>query len=155
MSINIQESFQKMPLGEKIILIASPLLLIDSFLPWYHVSFGVLGSVSRSGWQSPGAIWSILAMLCGLVMGGIVIASRFTSMKMPELPAGVTWARVHLGLAVAAAIFILLKIVDESSHMSFGFFLGIILVAALVAGAGLLFQAERGGTMGGGSGSTM
>ena len=76
-------------------------------------------------------------------------------MKMPALPAGVTWARVQLGLAVAAAVFILLKIVNESSHMSFGFFLGIILVAALVAGGGLLFQAERGGTTGGGSGSTM
>jgi len=82
MSINIQETFQKMPLGEKIIVPAAVVLLIDSFLPWYHVSvsLGVLGSVSanRSGWQSPGAIWSILAMLLGLVMAGIIVATRFT-----------------------------------------------------------------------------
>src|SRR6266849_2371721 len=104
MSINIQETFQKMPLGEKIIVPAAVVLLIDSFLPWYHVSvsLGVLGSVSanRSGWQSPGAIWSILAMLLGLVMAGIIVATRFTTVKMPVLPSGVTWARVQLGLGV-------------------------------------------------------
>jgi hypothetical protein len=154
------ERFQKLALGEKIILVAAPLLFIDTFLPWYKVSYdlGVLGSgsVSRSGWQSPGSIWSILAMLMGLVMAGVVVAMRFGNVQMPALPAGVTWARVQLGLGVAAAVFILLKIVDESSHMSFGFFLGIILVAALCAGGGLLFQAERGGTTGGGTtGSTM
>jgi hypothetical protein len=160
MSINIQETFQKMPLGEKIIIPAAVLLLIDSFLPWYHasVSLGVLGSVSisRSGWQSPGALWSILAMVLGLVMAAVIVVSRFTTMKMPALPAGVTWARVQLGLGVAAAVFVLLKIVNESSSMSYGFFIGIICVAALVVGGGLLFQTEREGAPGGGTtGSTM
>jgi hypothetical protein len=63
---------------------------------------------------------------------------------------------VQLGLGVAAAVFVLLKIVNESSSMSYGFFIGIICVAALVAGGGLLFQTERQGTTGGGTtGSTM
>jgi len=158
MSINIQESIQKMPLGEKIIVPAAVVLFIDSFLPWYHVSvsLGVLGSVSvnRSGWQSPGAIWSILAMLLGLVMAAIIVVSRFTTMQMPALPSGVTWARVQLGLGIAAAVCVLLKIVDESIHMGFGFFIGIICVAALVVGGGLLFQTEREGTMGGGTTGT-
>jgi hypothetical protein len=157
MSINIQETFQKMPLGEKIIVPAAVVLLIDSFLPWYHisVSLGVLGSVSanRSGWQSPGAIWSILAMLLGLVMAAVIVVSRFTTVQMPALPQGVTWARVHLGLGVAAAVFVLLKLLNESSHLGFGFFIGIICVAALVAGGGLLFQTERQGAMSGGGGS--
>ena len=37
MSINMMERFQKLALGEKIILVAAPLLLIDRFLPWYKV----------------------------------------------------------------------------------------------------------------------
>jgi hypothetical protein len=158
MSINIQESMQKMPLGEKIIVPAAALLLIASFLPWYKVSFdlGILGSgsISRSGWQSPGAIWSILAVLCGVIMAVLIILQRFTSVKLPALPQGLTWARVQAGLAGVAVLSILIKIVNESSHLSFGFFLGIIAVAALAAGAGLIFQAER---EGGGppSGSTM
>jgi len=157
MSINIQESIQKMPLGEKIIVPAALVLLIDSFLPWYKVSYdlGVLGSgsISRSGWQSPGAIWSILAVLCGLIMAVIIILQRFTSVQLPSLPQGLTWARVHAGLAGLAVLAIIIKIIGESSHLGFGFFIGIICVAALAAGAGLLFQAEREG--GPATGSTM
>ena len=155
MSINIQESINKKPLGEKIIVPAALVLLIDSFLPWYKVSYdlGVLGcgSVSRSGWQSPGAIWSILAVLIGVIMAAIIILQRFTTVKMPALPAGVTWARIQAGLAGAAVLCILLKIIGESSHLGFGFFIGIICVAAMAAGGGLLFQAEREAGGGGGT----
>jgi hypothetical protein len=155
MSINIQESIQKMPLGEKVIVPAALVLLIDSFLDWYKVSFdlGILGSgsISRSGWESPGAIWSILAVLIGLVMAAVIVIQRFTTVQMPALPQGVTWARVHLGLAGAAALFIIIKLLNHSGDLAFGFFIGIICVAALVAGAGLLFQAEREGTTTGSS----
>lgn len=149
MSINIQESINKMPLGEKVIVPAALVLLIDSFLPWYKVSYdlGVLGSgsVSRSGWQSPGAIWSILAVLCGIIMAVIIILQRFTNVTLPALPAGVTWARIHVGLAGLAVLCIIIKLIDHSSNLGFGFFIGIICVAALAAGAGLLFTAEREG----------
>jgi hypothetical protein len=160
MSINIQESFQKMPLGEKIILPASVILLIDSFLPWYHVNIcaglsDLCGSINRSGWQSPGAIWSILATLIGVIMGVLVVLTRFTTVKMPALPQGVTMARLYLGLGAAAALFVLIKLIDESSHLGFGFFIGIICVAALVAGGFLLFQAERQGTTGSSTTTTM
>ena len=155
MSANIQEQFQKMGLGEKIILVAGPLLFIDGFLPWYSFDFGTflgesLGSVSRSGWQSPGAIWSMLAVLIGLGMSGLVAAVRFGNVKLPELPQGVTWARLHLGLGGAAVLLVVLKFLNESSNLSYGFFIGIILVVALAAGGFLLFQEEQ---KGGGAGS--
>jgi hypothetical protein len=148
MSVNIQESFQKLSLGDKIMLIAGPLLLIDSFLNWYSVKacfLDVCASASRSGWQSPGALWSILAVLIGVLLSGGIAAMNFANVKMPALPQGLTWARVDLGAAVAAAVFILLKLLGESSHLAYGFFIGIILVAALVVGAFLNFQAEREG----------
>lgn len=146
MSTNIQEQFQKMALGEKIILVAGPLLFIDSFLNWYSVSFESLGfsaSISRSGWQSPGAIWSILAVLIGLVMVGLVGAVRFGNVKIPELPQGVTWGRIMLGLGGAATAFVVIKFLGESSHLAFGFFVGAILVVALAAGGFLLYQEEQ------------
>ncbi len=159
MSANIQEQFQKMALGEKIILIAGPLLFIDSFLRWYNVSFEAFGfsaSVSRSGWQSPGALWSILAVLIGLVMCGLVAAVRFGNVKLPDLPQGVTWARLHLGLAAAAVLFVVIKFINESSHLSYGFYIGIILVIALAVGGFLLYQEEqKGGGSGADSGPSM
>lgn len=148
MSMNIQERFQKSSIGEKVILIAGPLLLIDSFLPWYDVDLGPFGSVTRSGWESPGAIWSILAVLAGLVSSGVVAARLFTTMQMPALPEGVTWGRVHLGLGAAALLFVVIKLINESSYLGFGFYIGIILAIALAVGGGLMFQAER---QGGGS----
>jgi hypothetical protein len=147
--MSIQERFQQTSLGEKIILIAGPLLLIDSFLPWYDVDLGPFGSVTRSGWESPGAIWSILAMLIGLVMAGVVAATRFTTTQMPALPEGVSWGRVHLGMGVAVALFVIIKLVNESSYLGFGFYIGIVLAAALAAGGFLMFQAEQKGSGGG------
>jgi hypothetical protein len=157
MSINIQESISKMPLGEKIIVPAAAVLLIDSFLPWYHASvdLGILGSVSvnRSGWQSPGAIWSILALLAAVAMAVVIVLQRFTAVKLPALPQGLTWGRVHAGLAGVAVVSVLIKLINHSSDLGFGFFIGIICVAAIAAGAGLIFTAEREG--GGSSGSPL
>lgn len=158
MSNDMMGRFQKMGLGEKIILIAGPLLFIDTFLPWYSVSCvdtiaGCIGGGSVSGWSAPGAIWSILAGLLGLAAAGLVAAMAFSTIKMPALPQGVTWARIYLGLGVGAVVCLVLKLAAHSGNMGFGFFVGIILIAALVAGGGLLFQAEREG--GGTSGSTM
>lgn len=143
---NFADKFKETSLGEKIILIAGPLMLINGFLPWYDVDLGPFGSVTRNAWESPGALWSILAVLIGLVMAGLVAAQRFSGAQMPALPEGVTWARVQLGLAVAAALFIIIKLINESSYLGFGFYIGILLTAALVVGAGLLFQAERQGS---------
>lgn len=145
MSVNIPERFQQMSLGEKIILIAGPLLLIASFLPWYDVDLGPFGSITRSGWESPGALWSMLAVIIGLIMSAQVAIARFTSVQMPALPEGVTWGRVHLGLGIAAVVFVLIKLINESSSLGFGFYLGILLTIALAAGGFLMFQAERTG----------
>jgi hypothetical protein len=152
MSVNIQEQFQKLGLGEKIILIAGPLLFIDSFLPWYSISFEAFGfseTLTRSAWQSPGALWSMLAVFIGLIMTGLVAAVRFGNVKLPELPDPVTWGRLHVGLGGAAALFIFIKLISESNFLGFGFFIGIILVGALAAGGFLTFQEEK---QGGGSG---
>ena len=146
MSLNIQEQFQKMALGERIILVAGPLLFIDGFLPWYDLS----GVFNRSGWQAPGALWSILAILLGLTMAGLVAAVRFGNVKIPELPQGVTWARLMLGLGGAAAVFVVIKFLNHSGDIDFGFVIGALLVAALAGGGFLMYQEEQQGEVGGG-----
>lgn len=141
-NMNIQEQFQKMGLGEKIIVIAGPLLFIDGFLPWYSVDT-VIGSINRNGWESPGAIWSILAVFCGLIAAGLVAAVRFGNVKLPEMPQGVTWGRLLLGLGAAAGVFVIIKLLDHSGDLGIGFFAGIVLVGALIAGGYLTFQEEQ------------
>ncbi len=136
------EKFMALGIGEKIIIVAAVVLFIDGFLPWYSIDLGPLGDFTRSGWESPGAIWSILAVLIGLVMGGVVVVKGLTETEMPDNVGGFTWPKIMLGGGVAALVFLLIKLLNESDYMGFGFYLGIICAAALAAGGFLMFREE-------------
>ena len=142
----ILEKFQALGLGEKIILIAGVVLLIASFLPWYSVDLGPFGSVSRNGWESPGALWSIVPVFIGLAMAGVIALKTFTAVQLPNDVGGQSWARVHLAGGALALLFVVIKFLNESSHLSFGFYLGLVAAAALAAAGFLMYRAE-GGTL--------
>ncbi|OGO07512.1 MAG: hypothetical protein A2Y61_02590 [Chloroflexi bacterium RBG_13_60_13] len=139
------EKFMALGIGEKIIIVAAVVLFIDGFLPWYSIDLGPLGDFTRNGWESPGAIWSILAVLIGLVMGGVVVVKGLTATEMPDNVGGFTWPKIMLGGGVAALVFLVIKLLNESSYMGFGFYLGIICAAALAAGGFLMFREEAAG----------
>jgi hypothetical protein len=74
--------------------------------------------------------------------------------KLPALPQGVTWGRIHLGLGAYIAFAVVIRLlIGESAgpfdaDMAFGIFLAIPIAAALVAGGFLMFQAESKGGAG-------
>jgi len=136
--------FNALSIGQKIIVIAGPVLLIISFLPWYSVDLGPFGSVNRSGWQSPGALWSILAVLLGLAMSAVIVIQNVgTAGTIPDNLGGFTWPKIRLAASGAAGLFIVLKFLNSSDFLAFGFYVAIIAVAAMIVGAFLDFQAER------------
>lgn len=141
------EKFKGLGVGAQIIVIAGIILFIVGFLPWYSVDLGPFGSVDRNGWESPGAFWSMLAILIGLAMGGLIVARALTAPgTIPDNISGFTWPKILLGAAGVAALFIVIKLINESSHLAFGFYLGILCVAALCAGAYLMYQDEQKGS---------
>ncbi|MCH8949473.1 MAG: hypothetical protein IIB87_03730 [Chloroflexi bacterium] len=96
----------------------------------------------------------MLAVLIGLAMAIAVALKNFTDVELPDKPAGRSWTEIYLGASVIAALSILIKIINESEFMSFGFYLGIICVAALVVASAMMFREEGGVLPGiGGSGS--
>src|SRR3990172_3491688 len=135
------ERFNALSIGEKIIVIAGLVLLIDGFLPWYSVSIGPY-SASASGWESPGAIWSMLAVLIGLAMAAVVVLNGLTDVEIPDNVGGQSWPRILLGGGVAALVLVVIKFLNESSNLGFGFYLGIIAAGALPAGGFLMFREE-------------
>lgn len=137
------ERFNALSVGEKIIIVAGVVLFIDGFLPWYSVDLGPLGSYTRNGWESPGAIWSILAILVGLAMAGVVAVKNFATVTIPDNVGGFTWPRIHLGAGLAALVFVLIKLANESSHLGFAFYVGIIAAAALAAAGYMMYRDER------------
>jgi hypothetical protein len=148
-SNDFMEKFKGLGLGGQIIVVAALVLFIDGFLPWYSVDLGPFGSVDRNGWESPGAIWSMLAILVGLAMGGVMVARALTAAgTIPDNISGFSWPKINLGAAGLVALLIVIKLVNESSYLAFGFYVGILCAAALCAGAFLQFQAEQKGTAG-------
>jgi hypothetical protein len=137
------DKINELSTSEKLIAAGGIVMLIASFLPWYRVSF--LGfSVSANGWESPGAIWSILAVIVSVALVLSVVLPKFGNVTLPDL-GGVTWGQAFLAGGIAVAVFLVLKLVNHSSDLSFGFFLAILAAAAIVAGGFLAFQ-EEGGT---------
>jgi len=144
------DKFKGLSLGEKIILIAAPLFFIDGFLPWFDYDVAGFGGPSRSGWSGDFSFLSIIAILAAVVMAAQIAVARFTTLQLPALPQGVTWARVHLGLAGYVAFAVVIRlIVGESAgsfdaDMAFGIWIAVILAAALVVAGVLMFREEQG-----------
>lgn len=146
------EKFNALSLGEKIIVIAAVALFIIGFLPWYHAGGRVeVGgvtvadiSVNRNAWQSPGAIWSMLAVIIGLAMAAVILARQMAAAgTLPDQVGGLSWPQIFLGGSVVAAVCVLIKLLNHSGDLGLGFFLGIIAVAALVVGGYLVYTGGR------------
>jgi hypothetical protein len=136
------EKFNALSIGEKIIIVAGVVLFILGFLPWYSVDLGTFGSYTRNGWESPGAIWSILAILVGLAMAGVIAVKTFGTATIPDNVSGFTWPKIHLGGGVLALVLVLIKLANESSYLGFAFYIGIIAAAALAVGGLLMYREE-------------
>ncbi len=139
----LMEKFGALSIGEKVIIIAGAILFIDGFLPWYSIDFGPLGSVTRSGWESPGALWSMLAIVIGLAMAAVVALKGLTEVEIPDNVGGQSWPKILLGGGAAALLLVVIKYLNESSFLGFGFYLGIIAAAALAGGGFLMFREEQ------------
>ena len=145
----MQEKLNALSLGEKLVVGGGALMLIASFLPWYKIDFGLdevfSASISRNGWQSPGGLWSLLAILISVALAASIVAVKFGNVKLPSLSNGITWGMVYGGGGVAVVVLVLLKLVNESSYMSIGFYLGIVAALIVAAGGYLLYSEEKKG----------
>lgn len=139
--------FSKLTKGDKIVLGAGLLLIIDLlFFPWHKITLAGIIDVRRTGVQSPNSIYGVLALLLALVMVVQVAVARFSTAKLPEIP--VPWGQVHLIAGVAAFALLLLKLLVETSSLGFGAYLGIILAAALAFGGYTISQESKHATGG-------
>jgi hypothetical protein len=121
----------------KIFLAAAVLLLIDTFLPWYHASIGPI-SASLSGWHQLGTVaWVLLLALL------IWEAARVTNMAPVSAGKADLYSSL-LALAVVAvgAVFCIQRLADGS--LGVGFWLGVVLLIALGVTAYRAFQASGG-----------
>jgi hypothetical protein len=139
------ERFRALSVGGKIILIAGLVLFIDGFLPWYRVTVKFLGesaTASANAWESPGAIWSVLAVIIGLAMAVAVALKDLTDVDIPDNVGGISWPKIFLGAGGATVLLVVIKLLNESSHLGIGFYIGILAAIALAAAGFLMYREE-------------
>jgi hypothetical protein len=137
----------KLTTSDKVIAGSGIALFIAYFLPWFKVEgFGASGTGSGG---DIGFLWGTFPMLIGLVMAGVVIASKLFDVKLPELP--IPWGQALLGAGALAALLVVLKLLighdlDGAEELgfevsrSFGLFLAALAAIGLAVGGFLKFQ---------------
>lgn len=123
-----------MTMGQKLAAGGGLVLLIASFLPWYS-AFGI----SINAWDSGFLAWG------GVVLG--VVGAAFIAMKAlgkgEKSAGGLATEQLALVLTAAGTVLILLRLLTESSLVSFGLFLA--LIAAAVAAYGSFTATKEAG----------
>ncbi len=90
------DKIKDLELGEQVIGVSGVVLFIAGFLPWLKFDlFGELvgGTFSRNGWQSPGAFWSIFAILIAIAMVALLVIQNFTGVGLPDKLGTLSWAQ--------------------------------------------------------------
>jgi len=134
---------KKLTPGEIVTAVSGVLLLVFSFFKWYSVDLGPFGDFSRNGWQSPGALWSVLAILIGIVLAAHVIVEKLSGVDLPDRLGSIGWGVVHLAGGALALLFLIIKLINHSSDSAIGLYLGILCGVGLLAG-GYLMAKEAG-----------
>lgn len=116
-----------------VLLGSAIVLLVASFLPWYHIELGIV-SASATGWHGVG----VVAWLFLLVLIGLEVAALFGALPLDA-------ARANLAILAAAGatvlfgvIYVIVRLAD--GYLGFGFFLGVLGLIGLGVGAFLQFR---------------
>ena len=134
---------KKLTPGEIVTAVSGVLLLIFSFFHWYSVDLGPFGTYSCNGWQSPGALWSIVAILLGVVLAAHVIVEKLSGVDLPERLGSIGWGVMHLAGGALALLFLIIKLINHSGDSAIGLYLGLLCGVGLAAG-GYLMAKEAG-----------
>lgn len=119
-------------LGRKITLVAAVVLLIDSFLPWYHASISIAGyhsSASQSGWHQIG----VVAWLLVIVLLAIEGARLAGALPLEEAQANLASIAASALVLLFGVIYVIVRLSD--GYLGFGFYIGIVGLVALAYGA--------------------
>ncbi len=75
-------------------------------------------------------------------MAGVVALKSLAEVVIPDNVGGFGWPKIFFGAGLATLAFVLIKLLNESSSMGIGFYLGIIAAGALAVAGFLMFREE-------------
>ena len=145
----------KLSQGERIVLVAGVLLIVDLLLvPWYSVDLSVLDidvrrlaadagvDTTLTGVQSPYAGYGVAAVILTGVMIVEIVLARLLSVRLPA--PGLPWSQVHLVAGIFVAVVLVIKLVRDLEMLAYGSYSG-VLAGLLVAYGGYCIAREGAG----------
>jgi hypothetical protein len=136
---------RQIPTLDAVVIGAGVAMLIDSVLPWYHVSFAG-ASDSRSAWGS--GLLAILPVLLIIAVAAAVAGRIFAGFTLPKNPQAGP-ALTLLAVSGLATLLLLLKLAFDGHvgpldlyDRSFGLFLGFVISALQTGALFLAFKAS-------------
>ena len=133
------ERFNALSRGMQIMLVASVLLLIDSFFDWQHVEATFLGRTiegGASGWHGVGFIMGLLTVI---LIAWIVVRLAASDFKLP-----VSDAMTGALLGFLILLFTVIKFFADNEARHWPAWVGLILAVVIAVGAWMAVQ-EAGG----------
>jgi hypothetical protein len=127
----------KLKNGQKIVLAAGIVMIINLFLPWYRVSaFGFSASINAFDSE----FWAWFGSLCAIAAAVIIALKVFANMKINAGPLKAE----HLALILGGLgfLFILIRLLTETTSMFIGLWIGLIVSAVLAYGAFMAMKEE-------------
>jgi hypothetical protein len=127
--------------GERTVMLAGIFLLIDLFeFPWYKadVLAFLYGDPTRTAIQAPNSLQGTLAFLVAVAMVAQVVMTKFTNQRVNP-----TLAKLQPVGGMAVLALLAWKLAIETSFLSIGCYLGMLLAVALAYG-GITMGRESG-----------
>jgi hypothetical protein len=138
-----QKRSARLTLGGVLIAAGGALMLVASFLPWYEVDL-ILGTGSLTGWQEPGVVWSMLAVMFSVGLALLVLKRGLDPESLPELPQPPAWGRMVACGGVLPLICVALKLLNDSDFVAYGFFAAFAAAGLQAIGGMMVYREEIG-----------
>jgi hypothetical protein len=135
-TIGVSMDLSKIKNGQKIVLVAGIVLIINLFLPWWRVDLGIVSGSANAFDAFLAWFGSFLA-----IAAAVIIALKvFSSVKVNAGP--LKAEHIAFALGVLGFIFILIEMFVDNDFMFIGIWIGLIASAALAFGTFLAMKEE-------------
>ncbi len=105
----------KLTTADKVVVGSTIAFFIFMFFPWFGIDG--LEDFGRNGFDV-GFLWGRLPLILAVAMSAHVLVTRFAEgAQLPEAP----WSKLYLGLGIAVAALVVLKLLIGESISGFGF----------------------------------
>jgi hypothetical protein len=129
-----------------VILAGGVVILIGSFLGFYKLDLGPIGSKNYSAWSTSQFMIATLPALLGVVMAAQVTLAAFANVNIPDRVLGLTWDQIHLALGFQIAIMMIAFLIRSNPYGSFGIGFWFMLLAAIALLVGAIMRVTGAGS---------